>query len=60
MLKASKGKHTHKVVAFFNLLLLELVDLQSACYGVNLHGVHSMTGIHCELNIQLLTLHAGT
>jgi len=37
---------------------LDLVDLQAACYGVNLHGVHSVTVTNCELNNQFLTVHA--
>jgi hypothetical protein len=34
----------HKAVAVFNLWLLYLVDLQSACYCAYLHGVHNIKG----------------
>jgi len=37
--------------------MTDSADLQSACYGVNLHGVHSVTVINCELNNQFLTVH---
>jgi len=58
MQKATKRKSHAKGAAFFNQSLLDLVDLQSACYGVNLHGVNNVTVINCELNNQFLTLQA--
>ena len=35
----------------------KLFELESACYGENLHGMNNVTIINFELNIQFVTIH---